>query len=115
MYFILNVSGCPRIAAFPYAPIAKNRNLGCPRIAAFPSTLTTKKLELYFLALYSNFFYTQLAFAFHLQKDSYIVHCNIIAFCFCLLQKDFDVFYEPLCEAFPCSFDKIAENHIKLH
>ena len=66
MYFILNVSGGPRIAAFPYAPIAKNRNLGCPRIAAFPSTLIIKKLEPYFLALYNNFFHTQLAFAFHL-------------------------------------------------
>ena len=37
-------------------------------------------------------FYTQLAFVFPLLRDFYGVNDHILAFCFYLLQKDFDTF-----------------------
>ena len=105
-YFLLNVSGSPRIAAFSSTLTGEIWNLGCPRTAAFSSSLIAKKLEPFFLALFNHFFYTQLAFVFHFPKDSYNICNNILVFCFFLLQKDFDTFCKPLFEAF-IFFDNI--------
>ena len=52
-----------------------------------------------YCVLNNNFFYTQLAFAFVLQIDSYY------AFCFFLLQRDFDIFCLPLFGVCLCVFD----------
>ena len=49
-------------------------------------------LEVFFLAFSSSFFYTQPDYTFYLQKDSYIAYCNILVFCFFLLQRDFNTF-----------------------
>ena len=37
MYFLSNVSGCPRVAAFPTTLIAKNYDLDIPTIAVIYS------------------------------------------------------------------------------
>ena len=50
--------------------------------------------EVIFLAFYSNFFYTQVEFVFHLQKDSYMAYCNILIFSSFLFQKDFNTFHK---------------------
>ena len=55
----------------------------------------------------NNFFYTQLTFVFHFQKDFYIVQEHIDAFRFYLLQKDSDTFNEPFVEVFLCFLDNI--------
>ena len=66
--------------------------------------------------LNKNFFYTQLAFAFVPQKDSYytfsIVQLNFdiflrlfFAFCLFLFQKDFDIIRQLLFRAFLCVFN----------
>ena len=46
MYFLSNLSGCPRIAAFPSTFAAKKLNLVCPRIASFLNTLTNENWSL---------------------------------------------------------------------
>ena len=51
-------------------------------------------LEVIFLAFSSNFFYTQPDYTFLLQKDSYIAYCNILVFCFFLLQRGFNTFHK---------------------
>ena len=51
-------------------------------------------LAVIYLVLHNNFFYTQLAFVFHLRTDFYSVHDNILGFYVFLLLKDFDTFHE---------------------
>ena len=48
-----------------------------------------------FYVLY-NKFYILLSFVFHLNKDFYGVHYDTGSFCFFLLQKDVDIFHEPI-------------------
>ena len=78
--------------------------LNCPKIRRI---LATKPIT--FFVLINSFSYTQLAFAFVLQKDSYYVHDDTDAFLISLLQKDFDIYLETffvlfLLEAFLCFF-----------
>ena len=47
-----------------------------------------------FSIFYNVFFYTQVAFYFHLEKDFYSVRKNILAFCFSILQKGLDTFHK---------------------
>ena len=53
----------------------------------------------------NNFSYTQPAFAFVPQKDSYYVNDDTDGFFLFLLQKDFDIFCMLLIGAFLCVFD----------
>ena len=94
-----------------------------PRIVIKSEILLNNLTVIYYMLIYNNFFYTQLAFVFDLQKDLYIVHDNIdtfflflfqknfdifdvlfFAFCFLLPQKDFDNFHVLLFEVFLCFF-----------
>ena len=54
----------------------------------------TFRVVSYFLVFCNTFLYTQLAFAFHLLRASYIFHDHILSFCFFLLQEDCDAFHE---------------------
>ena len=47
-----------------------------------------------FFIFYNIFFYTQVAFFFHLEENFYSVRKNILAFSFSILQKDLDTFHK---------------------
>ena len=47
-----------------------------------------------FSIFYNVFFYTKVAFYFHLEEDFYSVRKNILAFCFSILQKGLDTFHK---------------------
>ena len=75
-----------------------------------------RSLKVIYYVLNNNFFYTQLAFAFVPQKDSYYAFFLFLlqqnfdidpffAFCFFLLQKDFDIFHVLLFGFFLYVFD----------
>ena len=64
-----------------------------------------------FYVLYNNFFYVFLSFVFDFQKDFYGVHDVTDAF-FLFLQKNFDIFHEPLFESFLCFSDNIRQSFL---
>ena len=89
----------------------------CLSIVIKSEILLNNLTVIYYMLIYNNFFYTQLAFVFDLQKDLYIAHDNIDTFFFFFFRKtlisftcyfSFFVFYflRKILITFTCFFSK---------
>ena len=66
-----------------------------------------KHQSVFIFFMFYVLFYTQLVFVFHLQRNFYIAHAHILAFCLSLLQKDFYFFHELFFVVFLCYLGNI--------
>ena len=90
-----------------YIFLIKNKKMKKKKFHGPSSAVNKRASQSLFFAFQNNFFYTLLAFVFHLEEDFYIAHNHVFTFCFFLLLKDFGTFHKHFFEVFLCPFDNI--------